>query len=247
MHTQERYLSLIITALQSSTGRWAPIWKAQIVLVNLLQNAAFKKSLSQTYWKRYQEYGATPKGSFWLTKARQYQRFDLILNAMPKATPPRNITLADIGCGYGALADYLAAEERFDHIAYSGYDISPELIQECQTKNKSPRFRFALGTYPKEATDCVVMSGTYNLAATRQLTVWEDYVINCLQKCWEKTIHRMIFNLQIAPKAQIANDSIYYAQPRNILELCHKRFGPTKLTTHPNLAQDATFCVTRSR
>ena len=115
-------------------------------MVNLLQNAAFKKSLSQTYWKRYQEYGATPKGSFWLTKARQYQRFDLILNAMPKATPPRNITLADIGCGYGALADYLIAEERFDHIAYRGYDISPELIQECQTKNKSPRFRFAHGT-----------------------------------------------------------------------------------------------------
>jgi SAM-dependent methyltransferase len=215
-------------------------------LANLLRNLAFKKSLSQTYWKRYQEYGATPKGSFWLTKSRQNQRFELILKAMPKLTQPHDITLADIGCGYGALAQYLATDQHFDHIAYSGYDISPDLIQECQTKYKNPRFHFALGTYPKVATNCVVMSGTYNLAATRQLTVWEDYVIECLQKCWEKTIHTMIFNLQVAPKAQIAHDCIYYAQARNILDLCQKRFGPTKITSHPNLAHDATFCVTRS-
>ena len=139
IHTQNWTLVLFNSASQPGRSPWAQIWKAQNILANLLRNLAFKKSLSQTYWKRYQEYGATPKGSFWLTKSRQNQRFELILKAMPKLTQPHDITLADIGCGYGALAQYLAADQHFDHIAYSGYDISPNLIQECLTTALSCR------------------------------------------------------------------------------------------------------------
>ena len=206
---------------------------------------SFKKRLSQTYWERYQTYGATPRGSFWLTKARQDQRFKLILTAMAKTQPPRDITLADVGCGYGALAHYLAADRQFDDVTYTGYDISLDLVNECQSMFDDPRFRFVLGTRPEATTACVVMSGTYNLAATPELAIWEDYVTECLQNCWRKTSHAMIFNLQIAPKAYIAHDSIYYARCDNILELCHKLFGPTKITVARNLSNDATFCVTK--
>ncbi len=64
------------------------------------------KNIIHEYTKRYQKFGATPKGSFWLSKKRQYKRFEIILKEIRKISNGSHlVTLADIGCGYGAMAD----------------------------------------------------------------------------------------------------------------------------------------------
>ena len=43
-----------------------------------------------------------------VSKKRQYKRFEIILKEIRKiANSSHRIKLADIGCGYGAMADYL--------------------------------------------------------------------------------------------------------------------------------------------
>ena len=94
-------------------------------------NEYFSSSLIQKYSTRFQEYGATPKGSFWVSKTRQELRFEIILREVKKISRGSPIEIADIGCGYGALANYLSLRNDINLLSYEGYDISPKLVNEC--------------------------------------------------------------------------------------------------------------------
>jgi SAM-dependent methyltransferase len=214
-------------------------------VAHFLTKVTFQKKLQKTYRDRFLKYGATPTGSFWLSKIRQDKRFKLILDQIMLQSPRTNFSIADIGCGYGALAAYLSNDTRFRHVEYTGYDISPELITASQQQLTNSRFRFQVGTCPDHPTAFVVMSGTYNLAATQDLLAWERYLFDCLKACWNKTTRAMIFNLQVAKTAHIAKDAIYYAECENVIKLCNAVFGPTGVIFDPSLPNDATFTVRR--
>ncbi len=158
-----------------------------------------------------------------------------------KLTSDPIIELADIGCGYGALLSYIKTKGYYNRIDYSGYDICPSLINECKRRDKF--MSFEIGVEPKLRTMFTVMSGTYNLAPTKSIRIWQNYVEECLKKCWEKTSKAMIFNLQLAKKEEISTTNIYYADCNRILELCVSLFGPTKLVKNSSLPNDGTFVV----
>ena len=212
-------------------------------MTNFLTKVTFQKKLQKIYWNRFVKYGATPTGSFWLSKIRQDKRFKLILDQIMLVSPAANLSIADIGCGYGALAAYLSNDTRFRDVDYTGYDISPELVSASQQKLADSQFQFQVGTCPDLPTKFVVMSGTYNLAVTQYLPVWEEYVFDSIKTCWNKTAKAMIFNLQVAKTAHIARDNIYYADCDSVIELCNTLFGPTEVIFDPSLPNDATFTV----
>ena len=209
-------------------------------------NRPFEKSLSEIYWERYKKFGSVPEGVFWLSESRQWLRFKLILDQLYKMNQSSVLDLADVGCGYGALISYLKSNKSTLGIRYTGYDVSQKLIGVCQRQFKEDWVQFRIGTSPSILTDYCVMSGTYNLAATGDIFEWERYVWGCLQKCWENTSKAMIFNLQVAEKAKITNDYIYYAEMALVLEKCVSLFGPTKIISHRQLPNDITFIVLKS-
>ena len=95
-------------------------------------NSTFENTLSQIYWKRFQQFGSTPQGSFWTTEARQALRFEIILCEIDKLSGAEGFSLADIGCGYGALVDHLLKRPASFVTSYIGYDISDQLIAACK-------------------------------------------------------------------------------------------------------------------
>ena len=97
-------------------------------------NEYFSLNLIEKYSARFQKYGATPKGSFWVSKTRQELRFETILKEVAKISRGAPIEIADIGCGYGALANYLSHRRDINLLSYEGYDISPKLINECKKR-----------------------------------------------------------------------------------------------------------------
>jgi len=210
----------------------------------LRMNSTFENKLSQIYWNRFQQFGSTPQGSFWATEARQTRRFEIILCEIDKLSGAAWFSLADIGCGYGALVDYLLKRPASSVTSYIGYDISEQLIAACKRKFEQPWARFICSSAPDQEQDFSVMSGPFNLAATRDLVLWQNYVFDTLQGCWSHTKVAMIFNLQVASSARISPQShIYYANSDQVLEHCVARFGPTKRLVHPDLPRDATFVV----
>ena len=207
-------------------------------------NSTFENELSQIYWNRFQQFGSTPQGSFWATEARQALRFEIILCEIDKLSGADGFSLADVGCGYGALVDHLLKRPATYVTSYIGYDISDQLILACQRRFEQTWASFICSPAPRQEQDFSVMSGPFNLAATRDLELWQNYVFKALQACWSHTRVAMIFNLQVASSARISPQShIYYANSDQVLEYCVARFGPTKRLVHPDLPQDATFVV----
>ena len=206
-------------------------------------NEYFSSNLIEKYSTRFQKYGATPKGSFWVSKTRQELRFETILKEVAKISRGAPIEIADIGCGYGALANYLSRRRDINLLSYEGYDISPKLINECKKRIRFGWARFQEGIRPRKTMPFSVMSGTYNLAVTKDVFAWESYIFECLEKCWNKTSKAMVFNLQIADKAKVSDSNIYFAEKSKIIETCVTLFGPTRIIFEDNLPNDATFSV----
>lgn len=201
------------------------------------------RMLANTYSKRFLKFGATPKGSYWLNAFKQNLRFKILLKAVKQISGMQQITLGDIGCGSGALRNYLYGSHLNGNVTYFGYDISDTLIDYCEKKFPATEAEFHLGDSPHFILDFCLMSGTYNLTTTQSVTEWEAYLYSSLLKCWKKTKIAMIFNLQYAQKEYISPGNIYYCKVASILSYCNDLFGPTICIFDDKLSHDATFVV----
>ena len=205
------------------------------------------KNIIQEYTKRYNKFGATPKGSFWVSKKRQYKRFEIIIKEIQNIYEgSKPVKLADIGCGYGAMADYLISTQQINTYSYQGYDISPILIEECNKKFSDSNIKFFLGKKPNALSMFTIMSGTYNLAMTEDALEWEEYIFKCLGECWKLTSDAMVFNLQVSNKQRVSDSNIYFAEPSRVIDRCVYSFGPTRMTKSEELPNDVTFTVVNS-
>jgi len=205
----------------------------------------FDFSLGKKYDARFKKYGATPKGSYWLSQARQNLRFKILLRETTKLQKQGSFSIGDIGCGYGALAHYITKTQYAESIRYYGYDISETLISHCRLY---PRFHWATfkkGSRPHIKMDFCLMSGTYNLSATEYVDEWEDYIFRNLSDCWLQTKIAIIFNLQIDKEARISSGNIFYGNKNSILHRCNLNFGPTRSVENSSLPHDTTFVVQR--
>ena len=208
--------------------------------------ALFEAEIKSQYSKRFQRFGPTPKGVFWVSTERQETRFDLILKEIQKISPKQTILdIADIGCGYGSFADYLFKKLNRSQFRYEGLDINKNLIEHCHRSFLEPNLRFLVGGKPSSVKDFVIMSGTFNLASTKNVTLWEQYLFDCLSECWAYAKSAMIFNLQTSETRRIGSQNIYYARTSDIIDFCVAKLGPTRITRDISLENDVTFTIVR--
>ena len=153
--------------------------------------------------------------------------------------------IADIGCGYGSFADYLNRNNNKIKFKYEGLDINPTFIKHCRSKFSEANLRFIIDSKPSSKKDFVTMSGTYNLATTTNVSLWEQYLFSCLSECWSYTKTAMIFNLQTSKKSKISSQNIYYANASKVIDFCVSKLGPTRIVRDNSLENDATFTVVR--
>ena len=59
------------------------------------------------YGDRFAALGPAPKGVFWRSESTQIARFDALLNVVAEVTPVANPMLGDVGCGYGAMLEFI--------------------------------------------------------------------------------------------------------------------------------------------
>src|SRR3954471_21014100 len=74
----------------------------------------------------------------------QALRFDVLGLVMEGAEP---VTVADFGCGTGALFDRLAARDEPPPLGrYTGYDLVPDMVETAPERRTDPRARFEVGS-----------------------------------------------------------------------------------------------------
>ena len=70
-------------------------------------------------------------------------------------------------------------------VQYHGFDINQKLISFCKNNKDFENVKFSISAFPFKKTDYVVMSGTYNLTPTNNISLWEDYIIKNLTSNWK--------------------------------------------------------------
>ena len=181
----------------------------------------------------------------WVDPAMQALRFDLLAQVMEGEEP---VTVADFGCGTGALFTHLSTRDEPPPLAgYIGYDLVPAMVEAARELRRDPRARFEVGTAVGEEVDYVIASGAFSVRGGISDADWEAHVQGVLQGLWERSRRGLAFNL-FTRGAEDFKTAMYAGDPETWARWCSRalpgalvalRYGPP--------LQDFTVLVRRGR
>ena len=179
------------------------------------------------------EHGAeSSRAVAWNDPELQTLRFDVLALVMEGEEP---VTVADFGCGTGALFAHLAARAEPPPLAaYAGYDLVPAMIDAARERHRDPRARFEAGTEVREEADYVFASGTFTLRAEVTDADWEAHVHALLEGLWARSRRGLGFNL-VTRGVKVAEPTVFTGDPESWAAWCSRalpgarvalRYGP---------------------
>jgi len=209
----------------------------------MLHLSKSEREIAATFNSRFEAYGPTPEASLWFNKSRQLARFSKLTEAIVSRVSNNEVTIGDVGCGYGAFLDYLAKHNSEIRFKYYGYDIADRVIAYCSKNLQTANATFWHRSRPTRKADFHVMSGTYNYTPNMGVGPWRSYMRDEIKYIFSATNKCIVFNLMLADKAYISKSSIFYEEVEHFLSFCRKELGETTILEHPLLRLEKTFCI----
>jgi SAM-dependent methyltransferase len=168
------------------------------------------------------EYGETPQGVDWNSEESQVLRFEQLNKVIDASL---GFSLNDLGCGYGALFDYLRS--RYRDFTYNGCDVSDSMIRAAQNRYAHhPNARFFVAAKPPETADYGIASGIFNVRLGRNDAEWRDYLEDTLDGLDRTSRKGFAFNcLTSYSDADKMRNYLYYADPCALFDLCKRRYS----------------------
>lgn len=175
------------------------------------------------YAEKLAKHGDTPLGVDWNGKEGQMVRFEQLCKIID--TKMSRFSLNDLGCGYGALLDYL--REKYATYAYLGVDVSSEMIQAAGRRHVAVnQARFITSAEPDQVADYGVASGIFNVRLGRSDAEWFDYLQGTLDVLDRTSRLGFAFNcLTSYSDEEKKRDYLYYANPSKLFDLCKCRYS----------------------
>jgi SAM-dependent methyltransferase len=174
------------------------------------------------YSARVARYGATPMGVDWSCQATQSLRFVQLLKVCDFSVA---FSLNDIGCGYGALAAFLAVRHPKSKIDYLGVDLSRAMIQRARRRHTAPDRRFTTRTTGFRIADYSVASGIMNVSLGHSRATWEGFVARTLAQM--RRTSRLGFSVNFLADATCPRtsadpsvDDLYRTSPERWIRYC---------------------------
>ncbi len=179
------------------------------------------------YGARVTKYGATPLGVDWSCQATQSLRFVQLLKICDFSAP---FALNDVGCGYGALAAFLAMRHPKSKIDYLGVDLSRAMISRARRRFQSLDRRFVIGKASPRVADYSVASGIMNVNVGYSRAVWEDFVATMLRDMRRTSRRGFSANFMAdTTEARTSVDSpaasLYRTSPQPWVRYCERDLG----------------------
>ncbi len=172
------------------------------------------------YTSRIEQHGASASGVDWRDEVSQETRFEQLALVLKGDTTS---SLADIGCGYGALARFLRGEGW--HGLYEGVDISSGMIEAAgRFLTAEKDVHLTVGRMPAQPADYVVASGVFNVKITAEICAWERHVFRTIDEMVSLARKGVACNFLTSwSDAPLMRDDLYYAAPERIFEYCAAR------------------------
>ena len=203
--------------------------------------SAILQTVGRYYADRLQEFGATPRGVDWNTADSQELRFDRLLQLVTDA--PDEASLLDVGCGYGALLDTIRA--RGLNFEYRGFDISTEMVAAATARHAADgRCAFTTDPVALRPASYVVASGIFNVKLHHGAAEWRQYVLDTVESFDAGSERGFAFNvLSTYSDPDRRRDTLYYADPLELFDLCKRRYSPRVALLHDYPLYEFTIVV----
>lgn len=161
--------------------------------------------------------GAVAKGVNWSDAEKHALRFAYLCELLKDEREP--FSVADIGCGYGALYDYLC--ERGHKVSqYVGYDVAPEMIKAARARLADANSAvFMQGTAIESDVDYAFVSGTFNVRLGQNSDAWKQMIETTLDNMNVRSRKGFAFNL-ITDRVDWRDENLFYADPGEFLKRC---------------------------
>jgi SAM-dependent methyltransferase len=195
------------------------------------------------YSEKLAQHGETPRGVDWNGEESQERRFEQLCKIIDGRT---RFSLNDLGCGYGALHDFLIG--RHSGFSYSGIDISESMIRSAEQRHRGrPQARFVLASQPDAVADYGVASGIFNVRLGRSDAEWRAYVEATLDILDRTSRLGFSFNcLTSYSDAEKMREHLYYADPCALFDLCKRRYSRNVALLHDYGLYEFTILVRKA-
>lgn len=186
------------------------------------------------------EHGPTARGVDWNSEESQRLRFEQLSRVLPPEGP---FTVADYGCGYGALVGYL--RERGQPFTYRGFDISSAMVDAARRLwAAEPACTFADASSDVGAHDYVLASGIFNVKLETDDGEWAEYVRATLRTMASLATRGLAFNvLTLYSDPEHRRRELHYADPLALFDFCKKELAPRVALLHDYPLYEFTILV----
>ncbi len=175
------------------------------------------------YAVKLAEHGDTPRGVDWNGEESQNVRFEQLCKVID---PCRSaFSLNDLGCGYGALLDYLKAKHL--DCTYLGIDVSQGMVAAAKQRHSTCReSRFITSAEPDQKAEYGLASGIFNVRLERSDDEWLEYILTTLDVLYRTSSVGFAFNCLTSYSDNDKKcDYLYYADPCRLFDLCKRRYS----------------------
>ena len=203
-------------------------------------DSSFFATMDRYFERTLAEHGPTARGVDWNSDEAQQTRFRQLLKI---CDGERDVSLIDYGCGYGALAHYMA--EGGYEFTYCGFDVSQRMISLARERNSDPRrWRFVASEAELVPADYTVASGVFGLRFRIDDTTWTKYVVETLEAFDRLSRKGFAFNMLTKySDASLMRPDLYYGDPCYYFDVCMQRFSGKVAILHDYEAYEFTILV----
>ena len=187
-----------------------------------MRRDAILDAVERYYSAKFDEHGAQAQGVDWNSTESQELRFEQLAQVFRGHAGAFSVN--DLGCGYGAFAAYL--RERGHDARYTGYELSPAMLESARgTFHADPSVRFVEGS-TLEPADYSVASGIFNVRLGFGDDEWRAYVDATIEDLVGASNSGFAFNMLTSySDADRRRPDLYYADPREVFDLCKTRYS----------------------
>ncbi len=192
--------------------------------------AGLLHQVAEYYSAKLDQHGMTPGGVDWNSEESQLLRFRQLIRVIDDA---EQFSINDLGCGYGALLDFL--EREFSkQFSYLGIDVSASMIDAAKIRHAGNlKSRFIVGSRPDQTSDYGIASGIFNVRLEKTDSEWFAYVENTLDLLNESSRKGFAFNcLTSYSDPHRMRDDLYYADPCQLFDLCKRKYAKNIALLH---------------
>jgi SAM-dependent methyltransferase len=168
-------------------------------------------------------HGPNARGVDWNGEISQRIRFEQLCKILPEEG---KFDINDLGCGYGALVEYLTSKRRT--FRYHGYDVSPAMIDAARKKYFSPEIEvsFSEAATPTFEADFGMASGIFNVQLSNSSEEWRDYMEKTLDSLAHTSRRGFAFNcLTYYSDADKIQPNLHYAHPCYWFDHCKRHYS----------------------